>query len=267
MPRTFASGTYQTHAIVLRVRPLGENDRVLTILCEERGKMDAVVKGARRPKSKMAAAAQPYVLARFLVAHGRSLDLVTQAEIESAHQNIAGDLLKAAWAAYCCELTSYLPEHLPEHGLFPLLCSTLQALDAAGDDGIDTVGFRFEARYLSLLGYTPRIGQCVGCDLKISIASGDQISRIPYSPSLGGTLCESCRSRDPHHLKPAVRTLRLLHRMALGSAVAELSFDAATKRELCDCLRATLACHLERRPKSLNFLNEVAGATAQQGRN
>ena len=258
--KSFASGTYHTHAVVLRVRPLGENDRVLTMLCEERGKMDAVAKGARRPKSKMAAAAQPFVLARFLVAHGRSLDLVTQAEIESAHHHIAGDLLKAAWAAYCCELTTYLPEHLPEHGLFPLLCSTLQALDSAGSDAIDIIGFRFEARYLSLLGYTPRIGHCVGCDAKISLPASDQTTRIAYSPGLGGTLCDLCRTRDPNHHRPRVVVLRLLHRLAIGSAGFDLSIDGGEKRDLRECLRATLASHMERRPKSLNFLNEVSGA-------
>lgn len=257
--KSSSSGTYHTHALVLRVRLLGENDRIVTLLCEERGKMDAVVKGARRPKSKMAAVAQPFVLARFLVAHGRSLDVVSQAEIESAHSHLAGDLLKSAWASYCCELTDYLPEHLPEHGLFQLLCTTLHNLDGAAADDVEGIGLSFEARFLQLLGFAPRIGHCVSCNEKISFSAADRSSRVPYSPMLGGTLCDGCRARDGNHLRPTVHTLRLLHRLANGTAPAP-ALDAPTKRELRDCLRATLACHLERRPKSLAFLSEVSAA-------
>ena len=155
--KTFASATYHARAIVLRVRNLGETDRVMTLLSDERGKFDATARGARRPKGKLSAISQPFVRARFLIAKGRSLDIATQAEIENAHQHIAGDLLKAAWATYCCELSSFLPEHLPENELFDLLAITLEAFDAASAERVDIIGRWFEAHYLSLLGYAPQI--------------------------------------------------------------------------------------------------------------
>src|ERR1044071_4816950 len=95
--KTFASSTYHARAIVLRVRNLGETDCVMTLLTEERGKLDATARGARRPKGKLSAVSQPFVRARFLIAKGRNLDIATQAEIETPHPHIAGHLLKAAW--------------------------------------------------------------------------------------------------------------------------------------------------------------------------
>src|SRR4028118_1295639 len=109
-----SSGTYSTRAVVLRVRLLGEKDRVMTLLSPELGKFAAVAKGARGTKSKLAAVSQPFVLARFLVARGRSLDIATQAEIENAHVHIAGDLLRTAWATYLCELCDAVPEEQPD---------------------------------------------------------------------------------------------------------------------------------------------------------
>jgi hypothetical protein len=70
--------TYSTSAIVLRNRNLGEKDRIMTLLSPEIGKFSAVAKGARAPKSKLAAVSQSFTHARFLVARGRSLDIATQ---------------------------------------------------------------------------------------------------------------------------------------------------------------------------------------------
>ncbi|MDQ3813961.1 MAG: DNA repair protein RecO, partial [Armatimonadota bacterium] len=131
MARTAASRPYATRGVVLRVRTLGEKDRIMTLLSPERGKFDAVARGARQAKSKLRAVSQPFVLARFLLVQGRSLDIATQAEIEEAHIHITADLLKTAWATYCCELCDALPEQLPDAALFDLLCVTLGTLDAA----------------------------------------------------------------------------------------------------------------------------------------
>src|SRR4028119_2212459 len=96
--------TISVRALVLRVRPLGEKDRALTLLCEDGHKMSAVARGARGAKSKLAALAQPFVVGRWLLARGKTFAVVQQAEIERVHSHVASDLSRAFWAAYCCEL-------------------------------------------------------------------------------------------------------------------------------------------------------------------
>ena len=44
---------YQAEGIVLANRDLGEADRVVTLFCREQGKIDAVARGARRPRNRM----------------------------------------------------------------------------------------------------------------------------------------------------------------------------------------------------------------------
>ena len=41
--------TYQTKAVVLKARALGEADRLLTLFTEAQGRLSAVARGARMP--------------------------------------------------------------------------------------------------------------------------------------------------------------------------------------------------------------------------
>lgn len=45
---------YQTEAVIIRKTRLGEADRILTLYTPRLGKIHAVAKGVRRPRSKMA---------------------------------------------------------------------------------------------------------------------------------------------------------------------------------------------------------------------
>ncbi len=263
--KTFASATYHARAIVLRVRNLGETDRVMTLLSDERGKFDATARGARRPKGKLSATSQPFVRARFLIAKGRSIDIATQAEIENAHPHIAENLLKTAWATYCCELSSFLPEHLPENELFDLLAVALEDFDSGTPQRIEIIGRWFEARYLALSGYAPQIGRCVSCEKKIVVPADNLSQKLLFSPSLGGTLCGSCAGNDANRLTVNVQALRMFHQlMRLSQSPESWDLNGSTRRDLNDCLRRTLVAHLGLRPKSQNFLDEVMADAALQ---
>ena len=50
---------YKTPAIVLRQRKLGEADKIVTLYSANHGKLDAVAKGVRRTKSRMAGSPRP----------------------------------------------------------------------------------------------------------------------------------------------------------------------------------------------------------------
>jgi len=270
MARTATAVPYAARAVVLRVRTLGEKDRVMTLLSPERGKFDAAARGSRGGKSKLRAVSQPFVLARFLLAHGRSLDIATQAEIENAHIHISSDLLKTAWATYCCEVCDALPDHLPDAELFDLLCVTLEALDTsvATPPALEIVGRWFETHFLAILGYPPTLGRCVACGEKIVVESEDTTARVAFSASSGGTLCARCAPRDANRLNVNVQALRALHRLERSTRPPqgeELALTTTATRDLGDCLRRSLALHLDVRLKSQRFLDDIiADATSTQ---
>jgi DNA repair protein RecO (recombination protein O) len=247
---------------------LGEKDRILTLLSTDHGKLSAVARGARGAKSKLAAVSQPFTLARFLLAHGRSMEVVAQAEIENAHTHIALDLLKTAWASYLCELCDAMPESLPEEALFHLLSIALAALDATPNTATETevVGRWFEARYLSLLGYAPTLGRCVICGIRMTVGAEGDMQQVSFSPVLGGNLCTDCGPHDPQRMNVRVQSLRALRRLERADApptVAELALRTAANRDLRDCLRRCLMLHLDIRLKSQAFLDEVTSAALE----
>jgi DNA repair protein RecO (recombination protein O) len=66
--------------LALISRPLGENDRLLTLLSEAEGLTRLAVPGARRPRSSLAAAV-PFALLQLQVGGGRGLQRVRQLRV------------------------------------------------------------------------------------------------------------------------------------------------------------------------------------------
>lgn len=265
MPRTAASVPYATRAIVLRARPLGEKDRVLTLFSPEKGRFSAVAKGARGPKSKLAALAQPFIVARFLLVKGRSLDIVSQAQIENAHGPLSADVEKAAWASYGCEIADTLPEGLPDERGWEILAVFLGTLDDAQGEAIEAAGLWFQAQWLAHQGYGAVIGFCASCDEKISLPHDKPNAPVAFSPQQGGTLCAVCAGAMAH-FSVAASSLRALHRLERSRRAPASLLDAPfglsgrESGELGSVLRRCLSFHLDSRLRSQAFLDEIRAA-------
>ena len=65
---------------MLRTHKLAEADRIVTLLTREHGRVRAVAKGVRRTTSKFGSRLEPFTHVDLMLAEGRNLDTVTQAE-------------------------------------------------------------------------------------------------------------------------------------------------------------------------------------------
>jgi DNA repair protein RecO (recombination protein O) len=72
---------YRDDGVVLRTHKLGEADRIITLLTRHNGRVRAVAKGVRRTKSRWGARLEPFTHVDVMVHSGRSLDVITQAEV------------------------------------------------------------------------------------------------------------------------------------------------------------------------------------------
>ena len=90
MPRP---GTFKTRAIVLAHLDLGEADRIITLLTPEDGKIRAIAKGVRRPRSRIGGSVEPFAELDLVLARGRSLDVVTQVGVAHAWLRLRDTLL------------------------------------------------------------------------------------------------------------------------------------------------------------------------------
>ncbi|MFW6183624.1 MAG: DNA repair protein RecO, partial [Chloroflexota bacterium] len=124
MPR---DRTYRTEAIVLSRTDFGEADRLLTLFSREYGKVRAIAKGARKPQSRKTGHVELFMRTRFLIAEGRNLDIVTQAEMVEAYAQLRDDLVRTTYASYIVELLDrFTVEEDRNSQLYDLLSEALR---------------------------------------------------------------------------------------------------------------------------------------------
>ena len=95
---------YRCHAVVLKRRDYGEADRILTLYTREQGKVSAIAKGVRRIASRKSGHVELFTQARLLLAKGRNLDVLSQAETIEPYAALREDLVRTTYAYHVAEL-------------------------------------------------------------------------------------------------------------------------------------------------------------------
>ena len=234
--------------MVLRKLDYGEADRIFTFLTREHGKVGAIAKGVRRQESKLGPSLELYGHVDLLLAKGRGeLDVVAQVQRVPGYR-IEGDVERMAHAALIAELAERVCEDRhPLDGVYELTVTSL--LDLAHETDPRRASAWFLMSALDLLGYAPQLVVCASCEKQLAARPA------PFSPDAGGFLCESCAlpAMEPVPLA-AIKVLRL---MASGdlNTYRRLKLDRALMNAIDGVLQSQLEHHLDRRLKSLAFIN------------
>lgn len=244
---------YRAEAVVLRRLNMGETDRILTLFTREKGKLRAIAKGARGPKSRLSGATEPFTIFDGLLAVGQNLDVLTQAEVREPFGGIRKDLVRIGYASHFLEIVDAgTEERQAFSGLWDLLVAGLTALELATSP--DVLCRAFELHAMALLGYEPQLRQCV-----LDEAPLDREHAF-FHPLRGGTLCPRCAYRTHGSVGIQPRTLRSLQ--DLGSepfiAAARAELPERVRGEMARCLVPYVRHHLEAPLRSLQYLDDVA---------
>ncbi len=243
---------YRTEAVVLRHQDLGEMDRILTLYTPHHGKIRVVAKGVRRPGSRKAGHVELFMHTEVLLARGRSLDIVTQAELRDAFPSLRNDLVRMTYASHFAELVDAFTEEGDENpALYRLLVDGLGWLTRTQD--LRRTARYYELHLLDLVGYRPELFHCTLC--REPLKPQDQY----YSVMDGGAVCPSC-GRDYPRAQPlslrALKVLRYLQRHPFD-VVEQVQLSAPVQAECERLLHRTLSYHLERRLRSAAFLDRL----------
>jgi len=101
------SGECRLEGLCIKASPLGENDRLITILTDEQGIIRLAVPGARRPKSSLAAAT-PLTYLSLQIFGKRNLKSVRQIKILKSYSGLGKNIECLAAAQAITELTFLL---------------------------------------------------------------------------------------------------------------------------------------------------------------
>lgn len=239
---------YRVDAVVIRQRDLGEADRIVTLFARDRGKVSAVAKGIKRPRSKFAGALQLFSHLSVLLAAGRTLDVVTQVQPIDLFYHLREDMSRYAHACYAAELLDILTEEgASEPDLFDLLVAVLKGLDGGGDPATLLRGY--ELKLLSRLGYGPELDTCVSCAVEVE---GGQAG---FAVGEGGVQCRRCaRALGVMNISaPALQAMRELLTMPVEQ-MATRRLSRAAREELERILRPFVDYHVPRPVRCAAFL-------------
>ncbi len=178
----------ETEGLVLRQTKYDEWDKILTIFTRNNGKVQAIAKGARRPKGSLVAGTQVFSYSDFLLYQGRNLYQVNQADIKESFFSLRDDLYKLAYATYIIELIDAgTVEEFANAKLFDLSIKTLRVLAKLNKD-YKKLLVAFELKFISFIGYKPHTKSCVICNSELG-------NKVKISNEYGGAVCESCSSK------------------------------------------------------------------------
>ncbi|WP_227498541.1 DNA repair protein RecO [Synechococcus sp. PCC 7336] len=190
------SKTYRATGINLKAIPLGESDRIVTILTQEHGLVRAVAKGARKQKSSLGGRVELFVVNDLVIARGRSLDRISQAHMTQSFPRMRSSLAQLTVAQYWAEVVLHQAlAQQPQEDLFVLLVEHLQRLEQSPAKA-DALPLLVHGLYhlLAIAGIAPQVRPCADCR-----SSSDW----SFSPDAGGVACSQCIDRQ----RPMQRTM------------------------------------------------------------
>ncbi len=178
------------NALMLRAVDYGENDKILTLLSAEEGRITAGIKGVRKAGAKLRFASQPFCFAEYVLAErGERYTVVQASECESFYE-LRTDINKFYAACAVCETALALTyEGDGGENVFPECIRALTAM-CRGDESDALIEFLFDS--LSRSGYGIRLDGCIKCGRKLSFGG-----RLNFDMDGGGFTCPDCGGGVP----------------------------------------------------------------------
>ena len=249
--------------LVLSELQWGENDKLLSVLTAEYGKISVLLKGGSSLKNKAAAASMPLCYSEFVTADRGGRPWIREARELEGFANIRVSLEDTATALYICEVACEVcVENGDESEMLQLVLNTLYALDR-GLKPREIIKAAFELRAAAVCGFTPDLVNCSEC--------GKEESEIMYLDVMDGVMhCAECRRR--HNSAEPVREGHTMLLMILDKPLLDamryvsyshakkyLSFELPTEKysvfsEYCE---KYLVNHIDKEFRTLAFLKSL----------
>ncbi len=178
----------KSKAIALKKIDYGDTSQIVTFYTEEYGKLSAILKGARSPKSKLVHQIDILNYLEIVVykKDTRQVQLVSQADLIKSYQKIKSDLNKLKYASGIIELLNTLTfENEANERLFTV---TVKALDAMEEKNKldENIFAKYLLFFLKEIGYEIQLEYCSEC--KTELSASESIS-FKFDR---GLLCSSC---------------------------------------------------------------------------
>lgn len=179
------NGANNQQAIILRRIKFREFDSRITIYSRELGRLDLVVRGTARPKSKLAAHIEPLNFVNVMMIPGKQYDYAGSVFAENCFTGIRKSLEKIETAGQGLKaFNQMVKEGLADEKLFFLLYEFLLTVnDLKNEKKLSLIKSAFIYKLLGVLGHNAELEQCVYCRKKLK-----EVKNV-FDFGRGGILC------------------------------------------------------------------------------
>ena len=172
---------------------------MITLLSPEFGRVDALCRGCRKPKSPLMTAGELFCMGEYVLFSTANRETVTACTVIEAFYPLRLDYARLSYAAMMLQATLRIAQ--PGEGashLFILLARSLRRL-AYEETPAGQVGSAFLLHLANIAGFKPRLNHCVRCGKTMGEAEGGFLI-----PQEGGICCAACGAKLPlRQLLPA----------------------------------------------------------------
>ena len=194
-----------TPALVIRRADYGDYDRMVTLFSPRMGRVDAIARGCKKPKSPLLNACEPFVNGEFQLFQKGERFSIEQCQITESFFDLRMDYDRLQHGVYWLKLLDAAV--MPDVEMPDLFLITLRALAHLNYSELppEMLTMAFEMHLMAQLGYAPRVDACQKCGRPID-------SDARFDAERGGCVCLSCSSGAPYVTNGARRIMLKLPR-------------------------------------------------------
>ncbi|MEY3297948.1 MAG: repair protein RecO [Cyanobacteriota bacterium] len=190
--------TYKATGINLKAMPLGEADRLLTILTPDRGLIRAVAPGSRKHQSRLGGRSDLFVINEWLVAKGKRLDKVVQAETARTFPKLSQDLGRLTASQYLAEIVLFMAlNDGSQADLYHLFVEHLERIETSPPTALLAALTHGLYHLLALAGVAPEVHRCCVSQTEIVPNLMDAHWTVGFSAEAGGLVQWSALGQMP----------------------------------------------------------------------
>ena len=251
---------YRDQGIVLRGKPYRDHDSLVTLFLVNHGKVAAIGRGVRKPKSSLNAGLYPLSYSGFELYRGRStLESVTGADVIHGFGKIRADLDRIGWATLVAEVVDEcFSDHDPAPEAFYILVAGLEALNEGRHPPSAAMAAIWQL--LRAAGFVARFDQCPQCGVAVDGA-------LAWGPGAREPVCLECvRTKRAKIL--SVGVVKTVNRWLMMPAEKFGSVEVRGRlvQEMVDWLSLTMSSQLHRTPRAFGFVSQLLEQEVEEPR-
>ena len=256
------TSTQRVKGLSLKVGPLGENDRLLTILTEENGISRLAIPGARKPKSRLGATS-PFNFLDLHIVGKNNLKRVTQIKILKSYGNLGKNIETLSAAQAISELIMIMiGNEDPQKDVLKLVLIHLNRLNELHKkefDSLEALAISVQSciHLLALGGYCLPLHKCCHSGSKLIPPIGEWSWKCSFIPEEGfaiGRIPNASSELNPSEL--ALLQILLLEKIPFHSN-GKLLGPKNVWLKLLRIVETWIETHLQKKITSLQMMREV----------